>query len=439
MKNTINDEYENKTIEHLKQENSNKSDLQQFSMMPSESPITLSASISCPNISKKVYNSGNQLDSIKVPGIPNSNSSNIISQQSNNDTSSKDSNIIQNSFNKSERFQRFFKPKMNVLSEKLAWDKLLSTTSEYSKEAYNLTYQDLKLRTYSRHNARVNVIAANETLRLVASGSRDRTVKIWSLDFHKDIEEGTEYTGCSLTYNKHHHNILDVFFNNNLVISSDSNVHIWDSENGKNIHEYKINHKIEIIKPYNNNIIGASSDNEIIFLDQKQKKIANNWKLSTTSLLNCDIKSIGVSAENHTLAVGFSNGIISIIDSRTGNILSNWKAHENEISHFSYYDKKYLISASNTDKNICLWDLTDNNRLVKTIKDILETPIYSIVENNIITINNNNWITINSINDNYQLYSSKIKLRTPISSISVLKYNRFFLFGNTEGEINLYA
>jgi len=86
-------------------------------MMPSESPITLSASISCPNISKKVYNSGNQLDNIKVPGIPNSNSSNIISQQSNNDIS-KDSST-QNSFNKSDRFQRFFKPKMNVLNEKL--------------------------------------------------------------------------------------------------------------------------------------------------------------------------------------------------------------------------------------------------------------------------------------------------------------------------------
>jgi len=118
IKNSVNNEYENKTFDHIKPENSNKSDLQQFSMMPSESPITLSASISCPNISKKVYNSGNQLDNIKVPGIPNSNSSNIISQQSNNDAS-KDSNIIQNSFNKSERFQRFFKPKMNVLSEKL--------------------------------------------------------------------------------------------------------------------------------------------------------------------------------------------------------------------------------------------------------------------------------------------------------------------------------
>jgi len=44
-------------------------------------------------------------------------------------------------------------------------------------------------------------MAANETLRLIVSGSRDRTVKIWSLDFHKDIEEGTEYTGCLLTYN----------------------------------------------------------------------------------------------------------------------------------------------------------------------------------------------------------------------------------------------
>ncbi len=118
MKNNVNDEYENKTFEYSKLENNNKSDLQQFSMMPSESPITLSASISCPNISKKVYNSGNQLDNIKVPGIPNSNSSNIISQQSNNEAS-KDSSIIPNSFNKSDRFQRFFKPKMNVLSEKL--------------------------------------------------------------------------------------------------------------------------------------------------------------------------------------------------------------------------------------------------------------------------------------------------------------------------------
>ena len=38
------------------------------------------------------------------------------------------------------------------------------------------------------------------------------------------------------------------------------------------------------------------------------------------------------------------------------------------IMQFSFYDKKYLISASNMDKNICLWDLTDNNRLVKTMK-----------------------------------------------------------------------
>ncbi|ORX56074.1 hypothetical protein BCR36DRAFT_176834 [Piromyces finnis] len=431
--------YENKPVESLKQEINMDPVLQQFSMVSPESPITLSASISCPNISKKVYNSSH-LDNTKVSGLSNFNSSSLVSLQQSNNELSKDPSFIPNSFtNKSDRFQRFFKPKMNALSDKLAWDKLLSTTCEYSKEAYNLSFQDLKLRTYSRHNARINVMAANETLGLMASGSRDRTVKIWSLDFYKDIEEENEYTGCLLTYNRHHHNISDVFFNNNLVISSDSNVHIWDSESGRNIHKYKINRKIEMIKPYNNNIIGVSSDNEIVFLDQKQRKVANNWKLPTTSLLNCDIKSLAISSENHILAVGFSNGIISIMDSRTGNILSNWKAHENEISHLSYYDKKYLISASNTDKHICLWNITDNNHLVKTIKDILETPTYSIVENNIITINNNNWITINSISDNYKLYSSKIKLRTPITSLAILKYNKFFLFGNSEGEINLYA
>jgi len=112
--------YENKPIESLKQELTVSSDLQQFSMLSPESPITLSASISCPNISKKIYNSSSQLDSMKVSGIPNSNSTSLISLQQSNNENPKDSSFIPNSFtNKSDRFQRFFKPKMNVLGEKL--------------------------------------------------------------------------------------------------------------------------------------------------------------------------------------------------------------------------------------------------------------------------------------------------------------------------------
>ncbi|OUM64735.1 hypothetical protein PIROE2DRAFT_8424, partial [Piromyces sp. E2] len=112
--------YENKPVQSIKKELTVNSDLQQFSMLSPESPITLSASISCPNISKKVYNSSSQSDNMKISGIPNSNSSSLISLQPSNNETPKDSSFIPNSFtNKSDRFQRFFKPKMNVLSEKL--------------------------------------------------------------------------------------------------------------------------------------------------------------------------------------------------------------------------------------------------------------------------------------------------------------------------------
>jgi len=73
-------------------------------MLSPESPVTLSASISLPNISKKLY-TNSQLESIKVPGIPNSNSTSILSIQTNDTTKEKDSSFIPNSFtNKSDRY-----------------------------------------------------------------------------------------------------------------------------------------------------------------------------------------------------------------------------------------------------------------------------------------------------------------------------------------------
>src|SRR5437868_14254603 len=77
----------------------------------------------------------------------------------------------------------------------------------------------------------------NEHSRLIASGSKDRTVKLWSLNIHHGIENSLNepYSECLKTYTGHRKNtIVDVHFISgggswglgNRVVSCDGQVHV---------------------------------------------------------------------------------------------------------------------------------------------------------------------------------------------------------------------
>lgn len=77
----------------------------------------------------------------------------------------------------------------------------------------------------------------HESSRLFASGSRDRTVKLWSLDIHQGIEnwESEPFSECLMTYNGHRRTaVTDVHFLggggisgiSDMVASCDGQVHV---------------------------------------------------------------------------------------------------------------------------------------------------------------------------------------------------------------------
>jgi WD40 repeat protein len=91
------------------------------------------------------------------------------------------------------------------------------------------------------HTSVVRVIGANEYQRVLATGSKDRTVKLWSLDIHRAIEN-PDYadagSGCLMTYNGHRRGaVYDLHFatgggsfgTGDIVASCDGQIHVWFS------------------------------------------------------------------------------------------------------------------------------------------------------------------------------------------------------------------
>ena len=43
------------------------------------------------------------------------------------------------------------------------------------------------------------------------------------------------------------------------------------------------------------------------------------------------VRSLTVSPDNNWIAIGFSSGLMSLLDQRTGYLMATWKGHEGEI------------------------------------------------------------------------------------------------------------
>lgn len=103
-------------------------------------------------------------------------------------------------------------------------------------KSMQFSFNDLKLRGFAGHTAAVRTISVNEPIKRFASGSRDRTVKIWSLNIHEGIEhwETSPYSECLMTYTGHRRGTInDVHFLpgvasglTDIMASCDGHVHV---------------------------------------------------------------------------------------------------------------------------------------------------------------------------------------------------------------------
>ncbi|KAI1318174.1 hypothetical protein EDD11_007057 [Mortierella claussenii] len=334
------------------------------------------------------------------------------------------------------------------------WNRFLSTNQEEMAKSMQFAFNDWKLQGLEGHTSGVRVIGANEYQRILATGSKDRTVKLWSLDIHRAIEN-PDYAdagaGCLMTYNGHRRGaVYDLHFatgggsfgTGDIVASCDGQIHLWEPETGKTVHQFNTGKTpVVTMAPIHRSryIVAGHVDNTLSFLDSHTHLNLHSWR--TTSQLGVNVKTVAINPAETLIATGFSNGTVSLLESRTGTLVGNWRASDNEISQMKFYTNDILITSAAADHTVCVWNVQTLS-LIKSIKGTSEIVSLEIFKDEIIAMHHNNSISFTPINDDSLAYTSKFKsstIRSSISCISILPMNQLLVLGCMEGDLYLYS
>ncbi|KAF8986169.1 hypothetical protein BGZ46_008513 [Entomortierella lignicola] len=334
------------------------------------------------------------------------------------------------------------------------WNRFLSTNQEEMAKSMQFAFNDWKLQGLEGHTSSIKVIGSNEYQRILATGSKDRTVKLWSLDIHKTIENpefADSGSGCLVTYNGHRRGpVYDLHFatgggsfgTGDIVASCDGQIHLWEPETGKTIHQFNIGKApVVTMTPIHRSryIVAGHVDNTLSFLDSHTHMNLHSWR--TTNYQGVTVKTVTINPAETLIAIGFSNGAVSLLESRTGTLVGSWRASDNEISQMKFYTDDLLITSATADYTVCIWNV-HTLALVKSIRGTSEIVSLEIFKEEIITMHHNNSISFTPINDDSLAYTSKFKssaIRSSISCIGILPMNQLLVLGCTEGDLYLYS
>ena len=199
--------------------------------------------------------------------------------------------------------------------------------------------KDQKLIRAMSHKSAVTGVAFSNDETKVASASRDRTAKIWS------VGSGAELVNCR----GHFYDLRSVVFSHDdseiVTASEDSTVRVWNAAQ-------------------NGNSLSSMTHDEIIWgvaltADQKQAvSVSQDGSFAITDLgtgnvvvrtnpTDFELLCVATSPTQPLFATGGSDCKVRIWNSRTGSQMSEFKAHKSNVWNLNFSpDGKFLVSSS---------------------------------------------------------------------------------------------
>ncbi|KAL4239028.1 WD repeat-containing protein 81 [Mactra antiquata] len=303
-------------------------------------------------------------------------------------------------------------------------------------------FKQIKLQTFQGHANSIRSITCLDNENSFISASKDKTVKLWSLNSFSD---GSGRSRCQWSYDQHKKSVFSVAYLENLrlVASCDSTVHVWDPFTGDTLRKLESSQYSPVIAltPLSSPstvVVTATQECTLRFLDMRTARYAHEYKsiIGNHGLIRC----ITTSPDNTWVAVGFSSGVIAVMNLHTGLLLGSWKAHDSEILQLRAFNRNTFLSTS-FDLNMKLWSVEGSNEIC-SFKGHTE-PVHCVrfYKNQIVSATTNNKIGVHTSVDQQANFTST-KLRSEVfkgvlTSMEILPLNRTLLLGTDNGLIRL--
>ncbi|CCK68608.1 Mdv1p KNAG_0B01610 [Huiozyma naganishii CBS 8797] len=186
----------------------------------------------------------------------------------------------------------------------------------------------------SGHLATVHCMEMDNNYNMLATGSRDATLKIWNVSQAVQsygIDPDTVADSCIFSFQEHSDEVtaLSINFNHLLSGSQDRTVRQWDMNTGKCVQTLDVS------------FVNALSHSLVTTLDPPVVGALKSYDVA--------------------LATGTKDGMVRLWDLRTGEIVRTLKGHTGAISCLKF-DLHNLITGS-LDNSVRVWDLRSGSTL----------------------------------------------------------------------------
>ncbi|BCR98241.1 uncharacterized protein AKAW2_31560S [Aspergillus luchuensis] len=233
-------------------------------------------------------------------------------------------------------------------------------------------YWDPEMQTLEGHSNWVYSVAFSNNGQLLASGSRDKTIKLW------DAATGA----LEHTLEGHSDPVYSVAFSNNGQLlasgSYDKTIKLWDAATGtlKHTLEGHSNWVYSVAFSNNGQLLASGSHDKTIKLWDAATGALKHTLKSHSGL----VYSVAFSNNGQLLASGSGDKTIKLWDAATGTLKHTLEGHSDPVYSVAFSNNGQLLASGSYDKTIKLW-----NAATGTLKHTLEghsDPVYSVAFSN---------------------------------------------------------
>jgi WD40 repeat protein len=209
-----------------------------------------------------------------------------------------------------------------------------------------------ELKTLKGHQDSVNSVSFPPDGKTLASASRDKTVKLWDVVTGKELKtlNGHQSAVNSVSYSPDGKTLASA--------SRDNTVKLWDVVTGKELKTLN-GHQDQVwsvsFSPDGKTLASASWDNTVKLWD-----VGTGKELKTLKGYQSWVNSVSYSPDGETLASGSGDGTVKLWDVGTGKELKTLQVHQYSVRSVSFSpDGKTLASAS-ADNTVRIWEVINS-------------------------------------------------------------------------------